>query len=160
MKHGFNNQQNPLPFFKCWYLRLELTFKFLIFICSTWNADIDLYIDTFSYWSRKFFIFDHPNNARFTNVHLHDLWNAKQKDGLDYPLMQKGIFSANKTNSSAYIWIKTMNSWMTISRSQEVLLVWLKIKQLLRQGGQWFLNSLNCSWIVSGSWKILKIMSF
>ena len=35
--------------FKYWYLGLELIFKFLIFIYSIQNVDIDLYFDALRY---------------------------------------------------------------------------------------------------------------
>ena len=41
--------------FKFWYQGLDLIIRFLIFIRSIRDADIDLYIDMFSYWVRWFF---------------------------------------------------------------------------------------------------------
>ena len=42
-------------------------------------------------------------------------------------------------------------------------IVKLNLERNINQGGQQFLNSLNslnCSWIVTGFWKTLEIMSF
>ena len=85
--------------FKYWYLGLELILKFLIFVRSIRDADVDLYIDALCYWCRWFFIFDHPNYARYTSVHLVDLFNAKQENGSAYHLLKQGIFTANKTGN-------------------------------------------------------------
>ena len=42
---------------------------------------------------------DHPNYARYTSVHLVDLFNAKQENGSAYHLLKQGIFAANKTGN-------------------------------------------------------------
>ena len=44
------------------------------------DANIDVYVDALSYWAVWFFLFDHPNYARYTTVHLVDLWNAKREN--------------------------------------------------------------------------------
>ena len=84
--------------FKYWYMGLELILRFLIFVRSIRTADIDLYMASLCYWCRWFFIFDHPNYARYASVHLVDLFNAKTENGLAYQLLKKGIFTANKTD--------------------------------------------------------------
>ena len=84
--------------FKYWHLGLTLILKCLIYVRAIREANIDAYINVLSYWVRWCFLFDHPNYARYTPVHLTDLWNAKWENSSVYRILQNGIFAVNKTN--------------------------------------------------------------
>ena len=65
---------------KSFNLRLNILLKFLIFIVSIRNVVIDHCIDILRYCSIQFFLFDHPNYARSTIMHLVNYWDTKQEN--------------------------------------------------------------------------------
>ena len=80
-------------------MELELILKFLLFVRSIREANIELYISILTYWTRGCFLFDHQNYARYATTHLVDLWSAKREQLPIYKLLEQGIFTANKSNA-------------------------------------------------------------
>ena len=93
-----SEKSNSSANFKYWSLGIELILKFLVFVRSIREANLELFIDCLMEWVGWFFVFDHHNYARYAPVQLADFSYIKSERPELYNLLEKGVFTANKTN--------------------------------------------------------------